>query len=180
MAKKPGDPFSFQFTTSSPTTGALANADSLPTGKQVHNGVDDSTNAVTITNVSTGVYKATGTILGSYVSGDDFQVRINATVGGVSSGGLHDYGALDKFRISDVAVVGGVNVSAAGLDLVKTEGTVNARQTLALILDAVLSILSGVGTSQIIVKDPTGAHDRAVVDVDGSNNRTGVTFTPPA
>jgi hypothetical protein len=101
MAKIPGDTFAFQFPTFS-STGALTDADSLPTGVQVHNGVDDGTNAVTITHISTGLYKATGTILGSYSSGDDFQVRINATLASVASAMVRDYGALDTLRVGSL------------------------------------------------------------------------------
>ncbi len=101
MAKKPGDTFGFQFVTKA-STGALSNADGLPTGTIVRNGVDDATPVVVVTNVSPGIYKATGTIPIGYASGDGLQVRINATVAAVASAGLHDYGAIDGNRVSEV------------------------------------------------------------------------------
>ncbi len=100
MAKKPGDSFAFVFQVFS-GTGALVNADSLPTAGAIHNGVADGTVTVTVTNTSTGVYKATGSIPGGYASGDDFQVEISATVSSVASGGIKDYGTLDGQRVSD-------------------------------------------------------------------------------
>lgn len=187
MSKKPGDTFGFQFTTSSPTTGALANVDSgLPTGIQVHNGVDDGTNPVTVTNISTGLYKATGTILGSYASGDDLQIRINATVGGVVSAGLRDYGALDTKRVSDLNNLGGtaqtgdsfarIGVAGAGLTVlgdarianldaaVSTRSTysggavasVTAPVTAGTVTDKTGYSLAAAGLDQIPITDPGG------------------------
>jgi hypothetical protein len=72
------------FTTRSPTTGALANADSLPAGTLVVNGTDNGA-AVTVTNKATGVYKAAVT-LPTLAVGDEVQLRVNATVGGVADG----------------------------------------------------------------------------------------------
>ncbi len=82
--KTPGSAFAVQFTVFS-STGALVDADSLPTGTVVHNGVDDGSPAVTITHISTGLYKATGTVPTTYIPGDEVQIRVNATVSGVTS-----------------------------------------------------------------------------------------------
>lgn len=103
MSKKPGDSFGFQFTVQG-ASGALTDADTSPTGTMVRNGVDDTGTGttVTISHVSTGLYKATGTIPAGYVKGDDFQVRINATVAGVASGAPRDYGVLDSRRVGDL------------------------------------------------------------------------------
>jgi len=94
MAKTPGAAFSFPFCVFS-TTGALVNADSLPTGTVVRNGVDDGTPTVTITNVSTGRYKASGTIPNTYTPLDDVDIIVNYAVSSVVTAGIKSYGALD-------------------------------------------------------------------------------------
>src|SRR5262245_11052270 len=67
---KPGDPYTGEFVTSSFSTGAAANADSLPTAGMVHNGADDGTVTLTVANVATGRYKVTGTIPSGYAAGE--------------------------------------------------------------------------------------------------------------
>lgn len=67
-----------------------------------------------------------------------------------------------------------------GVSTVLTEGSINLAQAIALILDAVSSILSGADTTTITVKDPTGAADRIVLTVDEDGNRTAVAYTPPS
>jgi hypothetical protein len=83
MSVRSGQTVTVDFTTTSPTTGAAANADSTPAGTLVVNGTDDAA-AVTVTNKSTGVYKAAVT-LPTLAIGDRVQVRIAATVGGVAA-----------------------------------------------------------------------------------------------
>jgi hypothetical protein len=74
-------------------------------------------------------------------------------------------------------------LDAKGLDGVATEGTTNARQTLALILDALVAVLSGVpaaGTpGTVTIRDVGNTADRLLIAVDGNGNRTGLTMTPP-
>jgi hypothetical protein len=74
-----------EFTTHNASTQALADADSLPTGTLVKNGVDTAV-TVTITNKATGIYDAQFTIPGTYVAGDEVALRIAATIGGVATG----------------------------------------------------------------------------------------------
>lgn len=68
------------------STGALVNADSLPTGTLVVNGTDNGA-TVTVTNKATGIYKAAAT-LPTLAVGDVVQLRIAATVSGVASGAV--------------------------------------------------------------------------------------------
>lgn len=78
---------------------------------------------------------------------------------------------------------GQIVLSATGADAVLVEGTINLPQAMALAMDAVISVLSGVPTSgsgTILVKDPTGTHTRGSISVDGAGNRTAVTLTPPS
>lgn len=74
-------------------TGALANADSLPTGVMLINGSVDVDVTVTVANVSTGIYTASATLDDDYVAGDRVSVQISATVGGLADAATvwHDY-----------------------------------------------------------------------------------------
>lgn len=83
MPVQPGQSVGFQFITQS-LTGEAQNADSLPAGFLVRNG-DDSAEAVTITNIATGVYKAAYTIPTTWDYQDTVAVRIEATVGGIAA-----------------------------------------------------------------------------------------------
>jgi hypothetical protein len=76
-----GETIYYEFTTHALADQSLVNADSLPTGTLVKNGVDTAV-AVTITNKATGIYKAQFTIPGTYVAGDEVGLRIEALIGG--------------------------------------------------------------------------------------------------
>lgn len=98
---KTGETVTIDFTTASPTTGAAANADSLPTGSLVLNGTDNAA-TVTVTNKEVGVYKAAVT-LPTVTDGDELQLRIAATVGGVAGKGVIWTGAGVTSRAADLA-----------------------------------------------------------------------------
>jgi len=83
---KTGETVTVQFFVSDPATGGLVDADALPTGVLVLNGVDNAA-AVTVTNLATGIYRAAVT-LPAITDGDELQLRIAATVGGVDGGGI--------------------------------------------------------------------------------------------
>jgi hypothetical protein len=77
----------------------------------------------------------------------------------------------------------GYSLAASGLDAVTTEAGYNARQALALVLDALVAKLSGVpasGPGTITIRDVNDAADRILVGVDGNGGRTSVTLHPPA
>ncbi len=82
MSVQSGQSVTIGFTTRSPTTQAKTNADSLPTGIL---SVDetDSVAVVTITNVTTGRYKASVT-LPTLTIGNFVEIIATATVGGVT------------------------------------------------------------------------------------------------
>lgn len=101
MFVKPSDVVSIQFTTQNATTGAAANADSLPTGVLVKNG-DDTAETVTVSNIATGVYKASVTIPSGYVAGDEVQLRIAATVSSVAGKAVIWAGEVDTARGSEL------------------------------------------------------------------------------
>ncbi len=82
MGWQTGDSVTADFCTQTPATGAATNADSTPTGTLVINGTDNGA-TVTVTNKSTGSYKAVVT-LPAVSSGDVLQLRITAVMSGVT------------------------------------------------------------------------------------------------
>jgi len=111
MSYKPGDTFYYEFVTSSPTTGAAVNADSLPAAVLARNGVDDGTVTVAVANVGTGRYRASGAIPSGYAGGDSCQVIALATVATVAGAGVVGSFVLDGNRVSDVyALMAGLQI----------------------------------------------------------------------
>lgn len=85
MTVKTGQVIAGQFVTRD-ADGYLKNADALPTGTFVMDGVNDAA-VVTIANVSTGVYSRSVT-LPALTAGQAVQVRIAYTLDAVTSGGI--------------------------------------------------------------------------------------------
>lgn len=81
MIYRVGDIFRDGFTTYN-GSGALTDADATPTGTLIVNGAD-AADAVPITKVATGDYRVSVPLVGRSV-GDICQIRISATVGGVT------------------------------------------------------------------------------------------------
>lgn len=86
MSVRSGQSITKIFTTRNFTTGAAANGDSTPTGTLYVNGTADAA-SVTVTNITTGVYKAAVT-LPTLAVGDVVDLRIAATVNSVSDNGV--------------------------------------------------------------------------------------------
>lgn len=82
MSVRSGQSITKLFTTRRFDTGAATNADSLPTGTLYVNGTADAA-SVTVTNITTGVYKAAVT-LPTLAIGDIVDLRVNATVNSVN------------------------------------------------------------------------------------------------
>jgi len=89
-----------------PATGALTDADALPAGVLVLNGVNNAA-VVTVANIATGIYTAAVT-LPTLAAGDEVQIRIAATVGGVAGGAIvwQDWG--DTKLASDLLGAGAI------------------------------------------------------------------------
>lgn len=83
---KTGETVTVQFRVSDPETAALVDADAPPAGTLIVNGVDNAV-TVTITNLATGKYRAAVT-LPEITDGDELQLAIDATVGGVNGSGI--------------------------------------------------------------------------------------------
>ncbi len=162
MPFKPGSLYYKEFVTSSPSTGAATNADSLPTATANHNGSDDGAFTLTVANQDTGRYKISGTVPSGYAHGDVVCCSVAATVGGVAGKAI-----VDTFQID------------MGFDAVVIESGVNARQALSPILAAVTSILTvPAGAGSVVGKNAAGT-TRFTTAVDGVGNRTGVVYNLP-
>mgnify|MGYP003423890151 CR=1 FL=1 len=116
---KTGQTVTPTFAVSSPTTGAAANADSLPTGTLYVNGAADAA-SVTVTNITTGFYKAAVT-LPALSAGDTVDIRIAATVGGIAAGNtiwsaIADTKRLSDTLSSDVVAISGDSAAADNLE----------------------------------------------------------------
>ena len=82
MSVRTGQTLTKEFVTSHPTTQAATNADSLPTGVLYVNGTADAA-TVTVTNVTTGLYKAAVT-LPTLAVRDLVDLVISATVNAIA------------------------------------------------------------------------------------------------
>jgi hypothetical protein len=82
MSVRSGQSVTRVFTTRTASTGAATNADSTPTGTLYLNGTANGA-TVTVTNVTTGVYKAAVT-MPTLAIGDAVDLRISATVASVA------------------------------------------------------------------------------------------------
>ncbi len=111
------------FTTASFSTGALVNADSLPTGVLYLNGTANGA-TVTVTNITTGIYKAAVT-LPTLAVNDLVSLVISATVGGVAGGGKVWEDTKDVFAgaIPDVIAGGTGGLFIAGTNAATTVTT---------------------------------------------------------
>ena len=89
------------FTTQNPTTGAAADATGTPVGTLYVNGTANAA-VVTVTNITTGVYKAALT-LPTLTAGQIVSLRVAATVEAVAGEGVVWQDVGDTYRISDLA-----------------------------------------------------------------------------
>lgn len=103
MHVEPGAPVGCSFTTHNPTTKALANADALPVGTVLRNGIADAV-VVTITNTGSGNYRAAFTVPEEYDPGDQVELYVAATVATIAGGGIVWRAVVDSL-VAEVAVV---------------------------------------------------------------------------
>jgi hypothetical protein len=132
MTYKPGDTYIDFFTTEG-ADGASQNADSLPSARMVHNGADDGSVTLTVTNVSTGYYKVSGAIPSGYSRGDKLAVRIAASIAGVATKAVLGSFVLDSKRIGDL------NDAAAGPTAAQVRQEMDANSTKLANLDATIT-----------------------------------------
>lgn len=84
---KPGNTYAGRFYVSDPTTGGSVDADSLPTGSLIRNGDVDGAVTVTISNITTGIYKYSCTVPSSYTAGDIVLIQISGELDSVAFAG---------------------------------------------------------------------------------------------
>ena len=107
---KSGQNITALFTVSNPTSGAAVNADSLPTGILYINGTANGA-TVTVTNITTGVYKA-AVNLPSLIAGDVVEIRITGAVSSVTGEGVIFSDIADTKRVSDLQDLTAAQVNA--------------------------------------------------------------------
>lgn len=125
MSVRSGQSIVCLFTTRAFSTGVGTNADSLPAGTLYVNGVSNAA-TVTVTNVTTGVYKAAVT-MPTLAVGDVVDLRISATVSSVADN------AVVWRDTKDILLDGSGDVA---LDLTQEVPTSNTAQTVGDALNA--------------------------------------------
>jgi hypothetical protein len=127
-----GSTYNAEFVTSNPTTGAAQNADSLPVATANHNGTDDATFTLTVTNLDTGRYKVSGTVPSGYAAGDSVWITVAATVATIAGKAV-----IDSFPIA----VANSNVFA-----IDTSGRVTSGSVTGNVAGSVASVTGAVGS----------------------------------
>lgn len=84
MYLAPGETYRGQFAVHRIDTGAASDADSLPTAAAYKNGTLDGAYTITVTNITTGLYKVSGAVPSGYVVGDTIEVAVSYAVNAVS------------------------------------------------------------------------------------------------
>lgn len=157
MSVRSGQSITKKFTTSVFSTGAAANADSLPTGTLYVNGVADAA-TVTITNVATGSYKAQVT-LPTLAVGDVVDLEISATVSSVSAKGVI-WSDTKDLVIDSAGLVDSTTVKAG------PSGAATAQTARDLGASVLLSV--GTGTGQVNLSSGKVPATLAASDVTGN------------
>src|SRR5947209_5704095 len=95
MPYLPGDIIHLSFTTQN-TSGAASDADALPTVSLRRNGTTDSSVTVSVAHNGAGDYTATATLPLTYSGGDNLDLLVSATIGGVAAKEILCMGPLDR------------------------------------------------------------------------------------
>lgn len=112
MSVKSQQSVTVEFTTAHPTTGAPTSGDTTPTGTLFVDGVVNAA-AVTVTNITTGVYRAAVT-LPTLTAGQIVGIRIMAVVATVSGTSVVWQDTADTALVSDVPALDAAAVWGAG------------------------------------------------------------------
>lgn len=153
------------FTTQNPT--GAADADSLPTGTLVINGVDDGA-TVNITRKALGSYSAS-VVLPTISNGDELEIRIEATVGGVA-------GKLNLFagQGDNVPDVAAALFTTAVTESYAADGSAPTPTQALLLIQQSLHEFAISGTTRT-VKKLDGSTTAAVFTLDDATNPTATT-----
>lgn len=157
---KPGDSWSTMFTTSD-NTGAAVNADSTPTITVYRNGTTDNSNwsLSAVSNITTGIYRITGTVTTSASAGDLIEIKANATISSVNAVAI-----IERFRLVQWGVTSFPSAASGTSGAVLTAGTGVAQ----------LSVSGGVGSANLTQVSgnsipTTNTNGVPIVDVGYSN-----------
>ena len=177
---KPSDAYYKEFTTANPSTGAAANADSLPAATANHNGSDDGSFTLTVANIDTGRYKITGTVPSGYAKGDVVNVTVAATCSSVAGKAAVDSFMIDSKRVGDLNDIAATAIVSAGA-ITTSSGAVSTVTTLTNPASINLSqaglsprALDSVGDSSLTVGDALVA---AICAAAGKESVSGTTYT---
>lgn len=114
MSYKPDDNYYALVTTRRVDTGALTDADSLPSAAAYHNGGLDTNFSLSVASLGSGSgsYTISGAIPAAYQKGDVVQVVVTATVNGVTDASPIDSFVIDTKRVGDLQDVSVSEVQA--------------------------------------------------------------------
>jgi len=171
MSAKTGQSVAALFVTVNPAIGSAVDADSLPTGTLYLNGVANGA-AVTVTNLATGLYKASVT-MPTLAAGDRVSLSVDATVGGVTGKGVIWGDVGETATVSDVQTRLGAPAGASVVADIATRAATGAAMTLtsgertsigAAVWATATRTLSGFGT---LAADVWASAARALTDKTG-------------
>lgn len=80
---KPGETFYFEFITSNPSTGQVADATGTPVATSNVDGTDDPLFVLTVTRLDLGRYLIEGTVPSTYTYGTVVNITVSATVSAI-------------------------------------------------------------------------------------------------
>lgn len=148
MSVKSGQAVTVLFSTANASTGAAADATGTPAGTLYVNGTADAA-TVTVTNITTGVYKAAVT-LPALTAGDVVSLRIAATVATIAAEGVVWQEVADTERVSDLVDVTAAAVADAVWDEAST-GHTDAGKAGVAVFTSVPAILADTGTDGVVL-----------------------------
>lgn len=168
MSISPGQVWENTFPTFHPTSREQTDADSLPVGTLVKNGVDTA-ETVTVTKTATGLYVASVTIPSSYQHGDNVEIKIAATVAGQSATEPIARGIVIQTGLG--AGMYPITVTIRAADSQTIEG-----------VDVVLTTDSGSSASNVVASGQTNVSGQIVFYLDSGTfyvwrQKTGWNFT---
>jgi len=155
MNVKTGQSITVLFPTQNPATGAATDATAPPTGTLYVNGTADGA-TVTVTNITTGLYKAALT-LPTLSAGDVVSLRISATVSAIAGTAVVWQAVGDTVRSSDLATP--TNITA---------GTITTVTNLTNLPAITAGWLTAAGIAADAITDAKVASDVTIASVTGS------------
>lgn len=150
--------------------GSLSAATTGPVGALYVNGTSD---AASVTITGTNPYKFAVT-LPTLTAGDSVSMYITATVAGVATASVVAEATGDTARVSDLPTA--AQNAARVLDTETLDTGLTVRHGLELAAASVLNKLSGAGTGTEVIRNFSDTADLATVTVDGSGNKTAITY----